>query len=93
VSGFAATAVDETGSPSACLYSDSFCHVASFIDFDLTSTLRFNQHLTVFATIRNLMDRLPPIDPADYAAAQFNPTWHEAGIIGRYFKAGFNCRF
>jgi iron complex outermembrane receptor protein len=93
VSGFAATAVDQTGSPSACLYSDSFCHVASFIDFDLTGILRFNQHFTVFATIQNLMDRLPPIDPAGYAAEHFNPTWHEAGVIGRYFKAGFNCRF
>jgi iron complex outermembrane receptor protein len=93
VSRFAATAVDATGSPDVCLYSGTFCHVASFIDFDLTGIVRVNPHFAVFATVQNLMDRLPPVDPADYAGTRFNPTWHQAGIIGRYFKAGIDYRF
>jgi iron complex outermembrane receptor protein len=35
-SGFKSTGVDATGDPNACLTSYLPCHVASFIDMDLT---------------------------------------------------------
>jgi hypothetical protein len=42
---------------------------------------------------RDLLDRLPPIDPADYAGQNCNPTYAQAGIIGRFFKIGVSYKF
>jgi len=92
-SGFASTGVDATGSPNICLYTISFCHVASFIDIDLTALYKVNDHLTTSLTVANLMDRLPPINPADYAGVNYNPTYAQAGIIGRFFKLGVGYKF
>jgi iron complex outermembrane receptor protein len=91
-SGFASTGIDLTGSPNICLYAN-FCHVASFIDMDLTALFKLNDHLTTSFTIANLLDRLPPIDPADYAGVNYNPTYAQAGIIGRFFKLGVGYKF
>jgi iron complex outermembrane recepter protein len=93
VSGFDETAVDATGDPAVCLYSTQYCHVASFIDFDLTALYRITPRFTAALTVQNLMDRQPPIDPADYAGVNHNPTYHQPGIIGRYFKVGLSYRF
>jgi iron complex outermembrane receptor protein len=92
-SGFASTAVDATGDPNACLYTTTYCHVASFIDMDLTALYRFNEHLTASLTVSNLLDRLPPINPADYAGTNYNPTYAQAGIVGRFFKLGAGYKF
>jgi len=92
-SGFAETGVDATGIPNACLYNDAYCHVASFIDIDLTAVYRFSDHLTTTLTVTNLLDRLPPIDPADYAGINYNPTYAQAGIIGRFVKLGVGYKF
>jgi iron complex outermembrane receptor protein len=92
-SGIAETGVDLTGSNTTCLYSTAFCHVASFIDMDLTAIYKVNEHLTTTFTVQNLLDRLPPIDPANYAAINYNPTYGQAGAIGRFFKIGANVKF
>jgi iron complex outermembrane receptor protein len=36
-SGFQSTAVDAFGDPTICIYTTNYCHVASFIDMDLTA--------------------------------------------------------
>jgi len=38
--------------------------------------------------IRNLFDRLPPYDPQTYGAVNYNPTYHLAGAIGRFYTVG-----
>jgi iron complex outermembrane receptor protein len=93
VSGLAETAVDATGSPDTCLYTSVYCHVASFMDMDLTGIYRITPGVTVSASIQNLLDRLPPVDPADYAGVNYNPTYTQAGIVGRFFKLGIGYRF
>jgi iron complex outermembrane receptor protein len=40
-----------------------------------------------------LFDRLPPIDPADYAGINYNPTYAQSGIVGRFFKLGAAYKF
>jgi iron complex outermembrane recepter protein len=92
-SRFAETGIDATGSATACLYTTNYCHVASFISTDLTGIFKVNEHLSTWFSIINLLDRLPPIDPADYAGQNYNPTYHQAGIIGRYFKLGVGYKF
>jgi iron complex outermembrane recepter protein len=93
VSGFAETGIDATGSATTCLYNAAFCHVASFIETDLTAIYKINDHLTTTFVVENLMDRQPPINPADYAGINYNPTYHQAGIIGRFFKLGVGYKF
>ena len=93
VSGLAETGIDATGSATACLYNDAYCHVASFIDTDLTAIYKINGHLTTTFSLDNLLDREPPINPDDYAGNNYNPTYHQAGIIGRFFKLGIGYRF
>jgi iron complex outermembrane receptor protein len=93
VSGFQETGIDATGSSTACLYNTTFCHVASFLDFDLTGIYHVTDHFAANVTIQNLFDRLPPIDPADYAGTNYNPTYAQAGIIGRFFKVGVSYKF
>ncbi len=93
VSGFKETGVDATGDPNACLYTDNYCHVASFTDFDLTGSYRFSDHITASAAIENLFDTLPPINPANYAGQNYNPAYHQAGIVGRMFRVGASYKF
>jgi iron complex outermembrane receptor protein len=90
-SGIQETAVDAF-LPGQCI-STGFCHMASFIDMDLTATYRVNGHLTTALTIQNLADKLPPIDPPDYAGTNYNPTYAQAGIIGRFFKISASYKF
>jgi iron complex outermembrane receptor protein len=92
-SGFQSTGVDATSDPTVCLYTTNYCHVASFIDMDLTAIYKVNSHLTTSLTVQNLLDRLPPINPADYAGTNYNPTYAQAGIIGRFFKIGASYKF
>jgi len=86
--------------PPTCLYSGadgnafpSNCHTPSFIDIDLTGRYSFDDHLSVSAAIENLLDRSPPFDPADYAGINYNPTYAQAGIIGRFFRVGVSYKF
>ena len=93
VSGFAQTGIDATGDPNTCLSFSVPCHVASFTDFDLTGIYHVNDHLTASFSVLNLFDRLPPIDPADYAGINYNPTYAQSGIVGRFFKLGAAYKF
>jgi iron complex outermembrane receptor protein len=43
--------------------------------------------------VTNVLDRLPPINAADYAGINYNPTYAQAGIIGRFFKLGVGYKF
>jgi iron complex outermembrane receptor protein len=93
VSGFRQTGIDATGSPNACLSFSVPCHVASFTDFDLTGIYKITDHLTASFSVLNLFDKLPPIDPADYAGINYNPTYAQSGIVGRFFKLGAAYKF
>jgi iron complex outermembrane receptor protein len=93
VSGFREVGVDATGDPNACLYNDAYCHVASFINLVVTSVYHLDKHLTASLVVQNLMDRCPPIDPASFSGLNYNPTYHQSGMIGRYFKLGIGYKF
>jgi iron complex outermembrane receptor protein len=69
------------------------CRMPSFTDVDLTGIYHINDHVDVSGAIENLFDRKPPFDPIDYAGINYNPTFAQSGIIGRFFKLGFHVRF
>lgn len=100
-SGYAEIAEDVGVGPGECLSTTpdgtpfpSSCQVGSFTDFDLTGSFAINPKVTLTASVENLFDKLPPFDPANYAGAgtNYNPTWSQAGIIGRFFNVGVKVK-
>ncbi len=79
------------GSTSAYMPPD--CRMASFLDVDLTGSYRFNQQLTASFALLNLLDRSPPLDPINYAGTNYNPTYAQAGIVGRFWRVGLAYKF
>jgi iron complex outermembrane recepter protein len=78
-----------------CLYpwANGTCRVDSFWDFDLTGSYQLTKSIQLFGDIKNLFDTKPPIDPANYAGINYNPTYAQAGIIGRFFEGGIKVKF
>ena len=90
-----------------CLYSTpggapfpTNCTVADFWDFDLTGRYTVNDKVQIYCDISNLFDAKAPLDPADYAAGavpvpgmNYNPTYAQAGAIGRAFKLGIHVKY
>lgn len=69
------------------------CRVASFIDYDMNLDYKVTDKIDLFFTVYNVADAKPPIDPPNYAGVNYNPTYDEAGIIGRAFKIGVHAHF
>jgi len=90
VSGIIAEGIDLGLVP--CIYAP-FCRVASFTYGTITDSFKVNDHLTVSGAIENVLDRLPPLNAANYAGVNYNPTYDQAGIVGRYFKLGAAYKF
>ena len=87
---------------SGCLYGDAAgdpfprsCHVKSFWDIDLTSSYKLTRQLEIYFNVLNLTDKGPPLNPANYAGggANYNPTYDQAGIVGRFFRAGLHFKY
>ena len=93
--GMKESGVDLTGSTSCDLYPVStgkFCHVQAFWDFDLNARYQVTDSVAVFGNIRNLFDTKPPLDVADYAGVNYNPTYAQDGIIGRFYSIGVSFK-
>lgn len=101
ISGYKEYGVDITGAQYAgnCLATiiDGFtppdCRTASFTDVDLTGSYDITDHWQVSGAIENLLDRSPPFDPPTYAGINYNPTYTQAGIVGRFFRFGIHYKF
>lgn len=101
VSHFFMSAPDLTGEPNACfsvnpntgLNVPLDCTVPSFTYFNLTGAYQLGNGWTLTAGILNAFGRKAPFDPLDYAGINFNPTYHEAGIIGRFYQLGVSVKF
>jgi iron complex outermembrane receptor protein len=42
--------------------------------------------------VRNLFDTKPPLDAADYAGVNYNPTYAQDGIVGRFYSIGVSFK-
>jgi iron complex outermembrane receptor protein len=78
-----------------CLYGDSDfnCRVKSFTTVDLTGAYDVTDKATVYADVLNLFDTGPMFNPANYAGVNWNPTYSQAGIVGRYFRVGVRVKY
>jgi iron complex outermembrane receptor protein len=100
-SGYKETSDDTAAPASDCandLYGlESFCHVKRFIDVDLVGSYKVNENFSFYVNVLNVFDAKAPLNPANYAGGyngdNYNPTYAQAGILGRYFRAGANFKF
>ena len=71
------------------------CTMPSFTYVDLNGSYHLTHDIDIFGGIQNVFDRGPGLDPIDYAGAgaNYNPTYQQQGIVGRYFQAGVRVRF
>lgn len=99
VSGLFMSIPDLTG-PGCFASNDGFpnppdCRMPSFTYVDLTGSWQITPDISINGAILNAFDREPPFDPIDYAGGgvNYNPTYAEAGIIGRFYKLGVDVKF
>ncbi|MGC1304804.1 MAG: TonB-dependent receptor [Caulobacteraceae bacterium] len=96
-SGIEETGPDATGDSSpitGCLYPlPTSCKIRSFTDVDLTGSYQLTPKIQIYLNVLNLFDSGPPFDPADYAGVNYNPTYAQQGIVGRYFRIGMHYKY
>jgi len=97
VSGYKNVAEDQSG-PGVrnCgdLYNDDrLCKTKSFTWVDLVGSYKVTDAITVYGNVLNLFDAKAPVNPPNYAAANYNPTYTQMGAVGRFFRAGVNFSF
>ena len=77
---------EDTGSTD-CLYPVSLpagCKIAPFNEVDLVGSYKIWRGLSAGLDIQNLFDSKPPLDPANYATNNYNPTYTQKGAVGRF---------
>jgi iron complex outermembrane receptor protein len=92
IGGIAGNCLGSIGA-SVVTYSDGVtpvsCRAGSFVDVDMTASVKIADKFTLYTNVLNLFNAAPPFDPsAAYSLYQFNPAWGGAGFIGRYFRVG-----
>jgi iron complex outermembrane receptor protein len=65
------------------------CRVGSFTYGNITGSYQLNGQWQIYGTIENVADKLPPVDTPSYNAVNYNATYSQAGIVGRFFRLGF----
>nr|WP_295372148.1 TonB-dependent receptor [uncultured Sphingosinicella sp.] len=97
VSGYKSVAEDQNGAgANTCadaLYTPDFCRTDSFVTVDLVGSYEVNDRFTFYFNVINLLGADAPINPANYAAVNYNPTYTQQGAVGRVFRLGANVRF
>ncbi|MEO8311897.1 MAG: TonB-dependent receptor [Caldimonas sp.] len=83
--GCASTFADGTDAPNGC-------RIASFTTVDLVGRWLPTKNFEVYGSVRNVFDRVAPLDPLTYGQFSFNPLDY-AGAIGRVYSVGVKYRF
>jgi len=74
-------------------YSPTGCNVDAAITYDLNVQAHLNEKATLYVSVLNLTDEMPPVDVTTYGAWNYNPVQGGDMILGRYFKAGVKLDF
>lgn len=96
ISGYNLSAMDQGDGYKDCGQKPSWwtsCNVKGYITTDVNVQVKVNDQFTVYGTINNLFDQMPPLDVATYGAHEYNPVQGGNGILGRYFKVGAKVNF
>lgn len=69
------------------------CTVPAFWYLDLTGMWHISNNWALTAGVLNATNKAPPFDPIDYAGNNYNPTYGQAGAVGRFYQLGFQVTF
>jgi Outer membrane receptor for ferrienterochelin and colicins len=69
------------------------CKVDSFTTVDFYGTYHATDSLEFNLSISNLLNKEPPFDPYTYGGVNYNPSFHQAGAVGRFFTVGFRYSY
>lgn len=69
------------------------CKVPSFTWHDVTVKYSGFRNLDLFGSILNVFNTMAPLDPYTYGGVNYNPTFHQAGAVGRFYSVGFRYKF
>ena len=100
--GFKEYLVDATG-VRACggfypVTTGKFCTMNSFYDFDLTARYHLTDTVDLFGSVLNVFDQKAPLDVNNYGAGNsgvglnYDPTYDQAGAVGRFFTIGVSFK-
>ncbi|MBS0364365.1 MAG: TonB-dependent receptor [Proteobacteria bacterium] len=70
----------------------SSCWIASFTYADVYGQYQLNEHLQLTGTVTNVTNRLPPLNTVTYGGFNYNPSFDQAGAVGRFFELGFSYK-
>jgi iron complex outermembrane recepter protein len=69
------------------------CRVDSFTTVDVFGRFKGGDHWEINASILNMLGKLPPFDPYTYGGVNYNPSFHQAGAVGRFVTLGMRYSF
>ena len=83
--------VDESVGPECIQLSadNPHCYVAGFGYADVHGQYTWSDHFDINASIRNVTNRLPPLNNVTYGGQNYNPSLDQAGAVGRFMALGF----
>jgi iron complex outermembrane receptor protein len=91
---------DDFDFPPTCIYTNASgaplpagCKIAPFNDIDLVANYKVIKNLDLTLNVQNLFDSKAPLDPADYAANNYNSTYTQKGVVGRFIIGSIHYRF
>jgi iron complex outermembrane receptor protein len=100
--GFKEYLVDATGERQCGGFypvtTGKFCTMDKFYDFDLTARYHLTDTVDLFGGISNLFDQKAPLDVNNYGAGStgvglnYDPTYAQAGAVGRFFNIGVSFK-
>jgi len=101
VAGYHNTAEDISGAgtykdcaTAGDLYNDErLCKTKKLIWVDAVASYDVTDNIKAYVNVLNLFDAKAPLNPPNYAAANYNPTYTQAGAVGRFFRVGANFKF
>jgi iron complex outermembrane recepter protein len=72
-----------------------YCRVQQFLDVDMYAGYHIGDHLTVHASVLNVFNQQPPVDYSTYGGINtpYNPSFHQAGAVGRFITIGARYEF
>lgn len=71
----------------------ALCKVKPFWDIDLHASYDVTKQVQLYVDMQNIFDRQAPYDPTTYGGNNYNSTFANQGIYGRYFKVGVRANF
>ncbi len=69
------------------------CRIPSFTTADVSVKYSGIKNLELSFSVLNLFDRKAPFDPYTYGGVNYNPVFHQAGAVGRFFNIGARYKF